>query len=90
MARNTTKTRQEALHERQVQISTPQLRARLNHIYNRLHPGNLSFNQTGHFDFLWDLKELALLEGRQSVEIPASWLEDLERACQSVEKCQGS
>lgn len=32
------------------------------------------------FDHLWDLKELAIVEGRSSVEVPKSWIDELNAA----------
>lgn len=56
-------------------IETLKLRDRLNKLYysRRSKP-----DSDWHFDYLWDLKEKALLEGRSSVEIPSDWLDYLE------------
>ena len=32
----------------------------------------------GLFEYLWDLKEKALLERRNTVEVPSNWLQELE------------
>jgi hypothetical protein len=31
----------------------------------------------GLFDYLWEVKELAIVEKRSSIEIPSGWLEEL-------------
>ena len=56
-----------------VTVSTTDLKARLNRIYK-----GMRGKEAGRFDYLWDLKELALLEGRKSVDVPETWLDELE------------
>lgn len=60
-----------------ISVPTVQLRDRLNRLYAavRDNPKTLA----GRFDYLWDLKELAVLEGKGSVQIPDMWLDELER-----------
>lgn len=59
-----------------VSVTTDTLKARLNKFYDaRI---NRDASQEGLFEYLWDLKELALMEGRAEVQVPATWLEDLE------------
>jgi hypothetical protein len=37
----------------------------------------------GLFEYLWDLKEKALMEQSKSVEVPSNWLEELSENAQS-------
>lgn len=60
-----------------VKVSTADLRSRLNHLYSALR--NSGRSESLRFDYLWDLKELALMEGRQNVDVPETWLDELER-----------
>lgn len=63
-----------------VNVNTDHLKARLNKLYEtRRHNTTLSAND-GLFEYLWDLKELALMEGKPSVEVPSNWLEELEES----------
>lgn len=55
-------------------ITVDALRDRLNQLYS----SRLTLPNEGLFEYLWDLKEQALLEGSSSVEVPTTWLEDLE------------
>ncbi len=71
-------------HEKLVTVTTDMLKDRLNRVYNRLHTGTdmrraKSLSQEGLFEYLWDLKEVALLEGKSSVELPKNWLDELEQ-----------
>jgi hypothetical protein len=61
-----------------VTVPTDQLRHRLNRLYGILR-GHKPTQSLGRFDYLWDLKELAVLEGKRAVEIPDAWLDELER-----------
>jgi len=63
-------------------VSTQSLREKLNRIYSAMHTHHGTFSSIGLFEYLWDLKELAILEGRQSVSVPASWLRELDDECQ--------
>lgn len=68
--------------EKIVSVKTSDLRQRLNALYARMR-GNAAqrqFGDSGRFDYLWDLKELALMKGSQSVDVPESWLEELEKS----------
>ncbi|HEY9678405.1 MAG TPA: hypothetical protein V6C76_10370 [Drouetiella sp.] len=70
-----------------VSLNTNLLKDRLNVVYNRLHSGKSTgkgLGQDGLFEYLWDLKEVALLEGKSSVELPKNWLDELEIAEQQV------
>ncbi len=62
-----------------VTVRTDHLRERLNKLYAvvRGNPGTHSY--WGRFDYLWDLKELAMMEGKNAVEIPDAWLAELEQ-----------
>jgi hypothetical protein len=62
-----------------VTVSTETLRQRLNGMYDAMRCNNRFSTNAGLFEYLWDLKELALLEGRGSVQVPTSWLDQLEQ-----------
>lgn len=59
-------------------LTTVNLKDRLNRIYDAMHGQSHLTQSSGLFDYLWDLKELALLEGRSSVQVPVTWLAELE------------
>jgi hypothetical protein len=62
-------------NEKLVSVQTTELKDRLNRIYSRTHSSTSTRGaELGHFDSLWDLKELALLEHRQTLEVPETWL----------------
>ena len=73
-------------------VSTEHLKESLNNLYESMHRKNLREKSAqaslmvtpGLFDYLWDLKELALLEGQRSVEVPEPWLEELEVSCHDM------
>ncbi len=70
--------------EKLVTMTTDLLKDRLNRVYSRLHnthgPRDAKIqSQEGLFEYLWDLKEVALLEGKASVELPKNWLDELEQ-----------
>lgn len=60
-----------------VSLKTSDLRDRLNKIYVQMRSGKCQ-PDSKHFDYLWDLKELALMHGNNTVDVPASWLDELE------------
>ncbi|MBX9570664.1 MAG: hypothetical protein K2X77_17360 [Candidatus Obscuribacterales bacterium] len=64
-----------------VNLKTSDLRERLNKLYARMRSSSAErkLSDNGRFDYLWDLKELALMQGTQSVDVPESWLDDLEK-----------
>jgi len=62
-----------------VTVGTDRLKERLNILYAARRGQKLS-GQNGVFDHLWDLKESAILEGKGSVEVPQSWLDELNDA----------
>ena len=61
-----------------VTVSTATLKERLNRLYDSMRARHVVSPSSGLFDYLWDLKEVALLEGRNEVEVPTTWLEELE------------
>lgn len=65
-------------------VSTNTLKERLNGIYRTMQRRPETMITPGLFEYLWDLKELALLEGKPSVEVPEPWLAELEDTCCSV------
>ena len=65
--------------EKLVSVETSDLKEKLNHLYSRMRESALTSSpEPEHFDSLWDLKELALMQGRQSVEVPLNWLAEAE------------
>lgn len=66
-----------------VTVGTARLKERLNVLYAERR-GQKS-NHAGIFDHLWDLKESAILEGKGSVEVPQSWLDELNDEALSVD-----
>ena len=65
--------------EKLVSVQTSELKEILNQFYGGMREAALKHRlEPGHFDLLWDLKELALLESCQSVEVPETWLEEME------------
>ncbi len=65
--------------EQLVTVRTEQLRERLNRLYNAVRGNYDTYRYWNRFDYLWDLKELAVLEGRNNVQIPDRWLDELEK-----------
>ncbi len=63
-----------------VTVRTQQLRERLNRLYDAVRCSGDTYSYWMRFDYLWDLKEMAVLEGRSNVDIPDSWLDELEKA----------
>jgi hypothetical protein len=59
-------------------IRTSVLKEKLNSFYetNRLLLHRLPEKE--HFDYLWDLKERAILEGKKTVEVPEEWMAELD------------
>jgi len=74
MGKSIPASRQRELVE--IQVST--LKERLNQFYDSRRRNQTADSQDGLFEYLWDLKELALMEGRASVEVPSAWLEELD------------
>lgn len=65
-------------NEKLVSVKTAELKERLNRLYSGMRLTGRK-GDMGRFDYLWDLKELALMEGRPSVEVPETWLDDIEK-----------
>lgn len=66
--------------ENMVTMNTDLLKDKLNKVYSSMHKAEKkSFSQEGLFEYLWDLKEVALLEGKSSVQLPKNWLDELEQ-----------
>ncbi|HEY9773424.1 MAG TPA: hypothetical protein V6C81_06405 [Planktothrix sp.] len=63
-------------------VQTSTLKERLNTVY-KTRGGK---GEPKSFANLWDLKELALLEGKDSIEVPKPWLEELDTVLQSSRK----
>lgn len=72
------------------EVSTDNLRQKLNDIYACLRNKPCVVINPGLFEYLWDLKELALLEGRTSIEVPTTWLKELEEEFQGLEHLTGN
>lgn len=60
-------------------VTTEQLRERLNRIYDAMRRNPRLVPNTGLFEHLWEMKEVALLEGRSHVQVPSGWLDALEQ-----------
>ncbi len=67
--------------EKLITVRTAELKERLNKLYSAIKSGKKG--DPGRFDYLWDLKELALMEGRRSVDIPETWLDEMENSTQN-------
>jgi hypothetical protein len=65
--------------ENLVSVGTDHLKERLNRLYDAVRGSSQTYSHWGRLDYLWDLKEVAMMEGRKSVDIPDSWLDELER-----------
>lgn len=61
-----------------VKIEVDNLKQSLNHAYKTRKNNRNILSHDGLFEYLWDLKEKALIEGQKSVEVPTSWLEELD------------
>lgn len=60
-------------------VKTEILRDKLNKLYDVLRVRPQAQTYWGRFSYLWDLKELALLERRESVQVPTQWLDEFEQ-----------
>jgi hypothetical protein len=67
-----------------VAIRTDTLKNQLNQLYDCMRLQTQYIFQSGMFDYLWDLKELALVEGKSYVEVPGAWLDSLNDALASA------
>jgi len=64
----------ETKDSRVVSVNVEALKERLNTLYT----SRRTLSRAGLFEYLWDLKERALMEGANSVEVPSNWLDDLD------------
>ncbi len=80
---------QNSTNEKLVKVSTSDLREKLNSLYKGRRFASAARQDGGCFDYLWDLKELALMDGRQSVEVPEAWLNIIEKESQGCDLRQG-
>jgi hypothetical protein len=66
-----------------VSVETDELKERLNKLYQSRrgqgHRLDMPTASEGLFEYLWDLKEKALLDRRPKVEVPRNWLDQLEQ-----------
>lgn len=63
-----------------VSVGLDKLKEQLNVLYKMRKNSPCQQPDSGLFDHLWDLKELAILEGKSSVEVPKTWLDELNEA----------
>jgi hypothetical protein len=69
------------------EIPTKFLQEKLNKFYNLLRTTPKDPSSSGLFDYLWDLKELALVNHEDTIDIPSKWLVQLdERIDEDVRK----
>lgn len=61
-----------------VKVQVDLLKRSLNHAYDTRRDNRTILAHDGLFEYLWDLKERALMEGRESVEVPTAWVEELD------------
>jgi hypothetical protein len=59
-------------------ISVRNLQDKLNTLYCRARAHHQAPGRPRHMDYLWDLKEMALIAGKSKVEVPIEWLLELE------------
>lgn len=69
-------------------VSTDNLKSRLNTMYESMRQRPRFSASSGLFDYLWDLKEKAILEGHNSVKVPTGWLDELEADYESTQNSQ--
>lgn len=60
-------------------ISVRSLQERLNSLYRHKKEAHNLLGQPHHMEYLWDLKEMALIAGKSSVEVPCEWLQELDQ-----------
>lgn len=60
-----------------VSVETQALKDKLNARFTLMHQGQGDLN-TGLFNYLWDLKERALMEHKDQVNVPSNWLSELD------------
>lgn len=79
MGKNTSEKEKREL----VKVEVVNLKQQLNHLYRSRKNNRSILSHDGLFEYLWDLKELALIEGRSSVEVPSAWMEELDSTLNS-------
>lgn len=57
-----------------VQVKTDVLREKLNKFYGGAN------KQPRHFQDLWDLKEMAMMEQRKDLMVPSTWLDEVDQS----------
>ena len=67
-----------------IQVDVSSLKSQLNHVYQTRKGNRSILNHDGLFEYLWDLKELALIEGKQKVEVPSAWMKELDSSVNSI------
>lgn len=60
-------------------IGVRTLQDKLNSLYYRTRGKHQTAGQPRHMEYLWDLKEMALIAGKTRVEVPKEWLIELEQ-----------
>jgi hypothetical protein len=69
-----------------VTVDTKSLKDRLNRLYDTMRQMSKTsrkakeLSRSGLFEYLWDLKEGALMEGKAQVEVPTAWMLELDLA----------
>jgi hypothetical protein len=66
--------------ESMISVETSQLKEKLNRMFTAMHGAKADGSHDSVFDRLWDLKEMAILEGKKTVELPSQWLNELDAA----------
>lgn len=67
-----------------VTVDLATLQNNLNKLFASKNRRQLSRIYQDDFDYLWDLKELALLEKKQLVEVPGTWLSEMDLALRDL------
>lgn len=67
-----------------VKVDIATLQNNLNKLFARHNRRQMSKLYQDDFDYLWDLKELALLEKKQLVEVPGTWLSEMDLALRDL------
>ncbi|MCW5824646.1 MAG: hypothetical protein KIT34_17745 [Cyanobacteria bacterium TGS_CYA1] len=67
-----------------VKVDIATLQDNLNKLFARQNRRKMSKLYQDDFDYLWDLKELALLEKKQLVEVPGTWLSEMDLALRDL------
>lgn len=67
-----------------VKVDIATLQDNLKKLFDRQNRRKISKLYQDDFDYLWDLKELALLEKKQHVEVPGTWLSEMDLALRDL------